>query len=327
MTSMPHPVHGMEELCATGRELYQRALHEDSLSSQEVEHATCLTDLGLLQPSVEAPGTWTPVAPQIVLRRLLRASAEGIADERRREQRLVEAVAPLLTATEHKDAASTTSALTLHTSLERINRAIDEAVTDASEILAIQPRARSTHSGGVTDESALRRDQALLDRGGRIRALYPHTLRHAPKVAARYEQLRGDVQARTLDEVTDRLLVCDRRVAFIPARADRTTALEIRHPAIVTFLATTFERLWRLATPMFPQAVQPPSPDGITARQRAIAELLVEGHTDTAIAERLGMNVRTARVHIAKLAATLGSQSRAQLGYLIGRSGILDRGR
>lgn len=37
------------------------------------------------------------------------------------------------------------------------------------------------------------------------------------------------------------------------------------------------------------------------------------------------MNIRTARVHIAKLAATLGSESRAQLGHLIGRSGILDR--
>lgn len=36
------------------------------------------------------------------------------------------------------------------------------------------------------------------------------------------------------------------------------------------------------------------------------------------------MNVRTARVHIAKLAATLGSDSRAQLGYLIARSEILD---
>ncbi|MYZ15103.1 helix-turn-helix transcriptional regulator, partial [Streptomyces sp. SID337] len=34
---------------------------------------------------------------------------------------------------------------------------------------------------------------------------------------------------------------------------------------------------------------------------------------------------RTARVHIAKLAAALGSNSRAQLGYLIGRSGVLNR--
>lgn len=37
------------------------------------------------------------------------------------------------------------------------------------------------------------------------------------------------------------------------------------------------------------------------------------------------MNVRTCRAHIAKLASTLGSGSRAQLGYLIARSGILDQ--
>lgn len=36
------------------------------------------------------------------------------------------------------------------------------------------------------------------------------------------------------------------------------------------------------------------------------------------------MKVRTCRGHIAKLSAALGSGSRAQLGYLIARSGILD---
>ncbi|MGC5565049.1 hypothetical protein ACPYPG_19715 [Streptomyces sp. FR-108] len=46
--------------------------------------------------------------------------------------------------------------------------------------------------------------------------------------------------------------------------------------------------------------------------------------SDAVVAERLGLDVRTARAHIAKLAELLGSESRAQLGYLIGRSGILD---
>ena len=36
------------------------------------------------------------------------------------------------------------------------------------------------------------------------------------------------------------------------------------------------------------------------------------------------MNVRTCRAHIAKLAASLGSGSRAQLGFLIAQSGILE---
>jgi DNA-binding CsgD family transcriptional regulator len=46
-------------------------------------------------------------------------------------------------------------------------------------------------------------------------------------------------------------------------------------------------------------------------------------HPVAVIASRLGLNIRTARVHIAKLAAMLGSESRAQLGYLIAQSGIL----
>lgn len=48
--------------------------------------------------------------------------------------------------------------------------------------------------------------------------------------------------------------------------------------------------------------------NGITPRRHAIAALLVEGHTDTVIAKRLGMNVRTARVHIAKPAAHPGQR-------------------
>ncbi|GHH23485.1 hypothetical protein GCM10018780_72940 [Streptomyces lanatus] len=97
-------------------------------------------------------------------------------------------------------------------------------------------------------------------------------------------------------------------MAFIPATKDRTLALEIRHPVLIDSFATTFDLLWHMATPI-----------------AAIAGLLIEGHTDAVIASRLGLNTRTARVHIAKLAATLGSGSRAQLGYLIGQSGILDQ--
>jgi DNA-binding CsgD family transcriptional regulator len=214
----------------------------------------------------------------------------------------------------------------VHSGIDRINEVISHAMADASvESLTVQPHVSHTRSHPELHARALARDQALLDRGGRIRALYQHTLRHAPTVRARYERLRGDVEARTLNEVTERLLVFDRAVAFIPASGDRVLALEIRHPVIAGHLAMVFDHLWHLATPMYPQSVRALSPDGITPRQRAIATLLVEGHTDTAIADRLGMNVRTTRLHIAKLATALGSTSRAQLGYLIGRSGILER--
>ncbi|MFI1360693.1 helix-turn-helix transcriptional regulator [Streptomyces sp. NPDC020898] len=316
-----HP-HGAEELCEAGMSLYARALREGHVPADEALAAPCLIDFGLLQPDLEDPRRLRPLAPAVALPRLLRESAEDIARRRHREAQLAEAFEPLL----RIDAPTTapdTPAISFLSGLDRINLAISQVMTDASsELLSIQP-----HNGRPPKvlPIALERDQALLDRGARIRTLYQHTLRHAPSVRVRYDQLTGDVEARTLDEVTNRLLIVDRTVAFIPANEDRTLALEVRHPVLVSYLATTFEQLWRLATPMYPEAVQLPSLNGITPRQQAIAALLVEGHTDAVIAHRLGMNIRTARVHVAKLATTLGSDSRAQLGYLIGQSGILEQ--
>ncbi|MFF3328786.1 LuxR C-terminal-related transcriptional regulator [Streptomyces sp. NPDC002888] len=322
----PHPEHGVEELCAAGSRLYERALREGRVPSADVQEAPCLVAFGLLHPAVDAPGRLEPLAPAVALHRHLRTSEDRIARERRREAQLVDVFEPLLRLGGGRTPAGSTPAISLLSGRDPINLAITQAMADASrELLAIQPHISYVGKPAAILTDAMARDQDLLDRGGRIRSLYQHTMRYAPTVLARYEWLRGDVEARSLDEVTERLLVIDRTVAFIPANKDRTLALEVRHPALVDYFVTTFERLWRLATPMYPEAVRQPTLNGVTPRQRAIAALLVEGHTDTVIAERLGMNVRTARVHIAKLAATLGSESRAQLGYLIGRSGILER--
>ncbi len=120
-------------------------------------------------------------------------------------------------------------------------------------------------------------------------------------------------------------MVFDRTVAFIPARDDRKIALELRHPGLVDYLVKVFEQQWARAVPLLEETPYAPPIDGISGVQMSIAKLLVEGHVDEAIARRLGMNVRTCRAHIAKLAAALGSGSRAQLGFLIAQSGILDR--
>ncbi|GHE10595.1 helix-turn-helix transcriptional regulator [Streptomyces alanosinicus] len=325
---MTHREHGVEELCAAGQEVYERALREGRIAVTEADGTPCLTDFGLLHPVLDDPGLLEPVAPAAALHRLLRTSAARVAEERLREDRLVARFEPLLRIGVRQPPAAGTSMLRLLSGTEQINRAITDAMVDATEeSLTIQPHTGLTGPRGVAArDTAFPRDRALLERGGRIRVLYQHTLRHVPLVYGPLEHFRhGDTEARSLDEVPDRLIVIDREVAFVPADDDGTMALEVRHPALIKYFVTTFERLWRLATPMFPKAVQPPSVNGVTPRQRAIAALLVEGHTDAVIADRLGMNVRTARLHIAKLATTLGSDSRAQLGYLIARSGILDR--
>ncbi|QNP71253.1 helix-turn-helix transcriptional regulator [Streptomyces roseirectus] len=322
-----HPPHGTEELCAPGAELYERALEEGHIPAAAATAAPCLVDMGLLHPAVGDLTRLEPVSPTLALHRMLRRSARRIADERRREHQLAEMFEKLVRFDADPSAVSA-PAITLLSGKNRINQAITDAMAEATvEILTIQPNT-NLHGPAVETARAVSvlRDQAALDRGCRIRTLYQHTMRSAPSIRALHERLHGDTACRTLDEVTDRLIAVDRAVAFIPASEDNNLAVEVRHAAVIKYLTTTFDRLWRLATPLYPgPAVERTTPDAVTPRQRAIAALLIEGHTDAVIATRLGLNIRTAREHIAKLAATLGSDSRAQLGYLIGQSGILDQ--
>ncbi|MGX2996227.1 LuxR C-terminal-related transcriptional regulator [Streptomyces sp. JNUCC 64] len=318
-----HLPHAVEDLCTTGTEAYAHALRAGRIPAGDAAGAPCLLDAGLLRPDPEGAGWLLPTAPAVVLPRLLRAIEEDIARHRRREATLADLFEPFL-ALGAAGAADGQGGITALDGTLRIDEAIAEAMSGArEELLTIQP-------GGARPPTALAtarpREQAMLDRGARMRTLYQHTARHSAVVVGHYEQLLGDVEVRTLSEVTERLVVIDRATAFIPASTDRTAALQIRQPALVAYFVTTFERLWRLATPMWPTPAHRPAPRGVPARQHEIAGLLIEGLTDAEIARRLAMNVRTVRVHIAKLADALGSGSRAQLGYLIGRSGILEHG-
>ncbi|MFF1693391.1 LuxR C-terminal-related transcriptional regulator [Streptomyces sp. NPDC058257] len=322
--SVEHIPHDVEQLCEPGSATYIRALSEGRIPSGDAEQVPCLLDFGLLHPDVNDMRWLRPTDPGVALPRLLRTVEDRVTDQRQREERLTAVFKPLMARTPRLPESSDDPAITVLDGLERISSAIDRAMSDTTEeFLAVQP-------GGArppeTLAEAFTRDQALLSRGCRMRTLYQDTTRHSLPALAYFERLQGDAEARTLAEVTERLFVFDRTVAFIPASKDRSLALELRHPAVVEYLATTFDRLWRLATPMWPQSAPQPAENGITTRQRTIAGLLIEGHTDSEIATRLGMNVRTARVHIAKLATTLGSQSRAQLGYLISQSEILNQG-
>ncbi|MEI5098728.1 LuxR C-terminal-related transcriptional regulator [Streptomyces sp. PmtG] len=318
----PHRPHRPDEPCAAGPALYARALREGRVRAEDAEQAPCLVDFGLLHPDIDDMRWLLPSSPSGALLRLLRGIEEDVAHERRREADLSADFAPLIALA--RDAAHGPSctlmpggpppsaAITVLRGLPRITEAIDRAVADcADEVLTVQPGGFRT----IADLGfAPPREQALLSRGCRTRTLYQHTTRHAPPVIAHFEQLDGDVEVRTLSEVPEQLVVFDRTVAFLPADRDFTLALEVRAPAVVDYLAALFDRLWQLATPMFPHPAPQPARGGLTTRQRAIAELLTEGLTDAEVAERLGMNVRTVRVHIAKLSRLLGSTSRTQLG-------------
>ncbi|WP_020134417.1 helix-turn-helix transcriptional regulator [Streptomyces sp. 351MFTsu5.1] len=315
-----HP-HGADRLCEAADRVYSRAVRRGRVPRVDAEPVPCLLELALLHPDPDDMDWLVPTAPQEVMTRLLREVHDEVSASQRRVGAAVAAVeryaglAPSVVA----GAAGEGTAIRVLDGLSRIQAAMDEA-TEActTEVLTVQP-------GGIRPEheltEGLHRALALRGRGVRMRDLYTHVARHGQGLLNYLELMGGSVQARTLDEVIDRLILFDRTVAFIPANADRTLALELRHPALVEYLVTVFERLWRLAIPL-----TAPLPDtgieGISHREQSIAALLAEGHQDAVIAERLGISVRTCRAHIARLSETLGAASRTQLGVRIAQVGL-----
>ncbi len=51
----------------------------------------------------------------------------------------------------------------------------------------------------------------------------------------------------------------------------------------------------------------------LTPRERQVATLLAYGHTNTEIADRLTISIRTAEMHRANAMRTLGAESRADV--------------
>lgn len=314
--------HGLGELCEVGKNLYAAALRHGRLSRSDAQGAPCLLDLALLRPDPDEFQWLRPVPPAIALNQLTHPIEREIQERRQLAISLADTFEPFMTLTAMDPSA--THAITVLEGLSLINSTLDRVTGECTEeLLTVQPG-----SGRAPDvlEEGLRRVRPLISRGVKMRTLYQHTARHHPSTLAYVERVGSNgVEVRTLEEIIERLIIVDRKVAFVPARSDRRIALELRHEGLVQYLVGVFEQFWLHGTPWDEPLSYAPEMDGITSIQRSIAKLLVDGHVDEAIARRLGMNVRTCRAHIAKLNTTLGSGSRAQLGYLIAQSGMLDQ--
>ncbi|MFD9006485.1 helix-turn-helix transcriptional regulator [Streptomyces sp. NPDC059582] len=316
-----HP-HAITELCDEGGRVYASALRAGRVPRTDVADVPCLMEFGLLHPDPDDVNWLRPVPPTVALAQHLHPLEREITERRRLSVELADAFEPFMAASAQN--TGTTHSITVLEGRDRINAALNIATSEShTEVLAVQPGGRRLESNLL---KGLERDRPLLERGVRLRTLYQHTARHSPQTLAYVDQIStGKVEVRTIDELVERLIICDETVAFIPVREDRQVALELRHPGLVRYLIKVFDFMWTRAVPLRVGTPYETAPDGITDIQHSIAKLLIEGHVDEAIARRLGMNVRTCRAHIAKLAQALGSGSRAQLGFLIAQSGILER--
>ncbi|MEV5902339.1 LuxR C-terminal-related transcriptional regulator [Streptomyces sp. NBC_00015] len=170
-------------------------------------------------------------------------------------------------------------------------------------------------------EQAVARDTALLTRGVRMRTLYQHSARrHAPTQAYAERVSLVGAQVRTMTELFGRVIVFDRRIAFVPHHQCRGGAAVVRSPAAIAFLVNAFDRAWDLAVPFGEPEHTPVAVDDL---RQSILRLLSKGLKDEVIARRLGISLRTCRKHIADLFQELGADSRFQAGYLAATRGLL----
>ncbi|WP_225987218.1 helix-turn-helix transcriptional regulator [Streptomyces spectabilis] len=318
-----HPPHGPDVLCEQARDLYARALRDGRVAA-DAPHADCLRPFGLLRADPAGEHGWLlPAAPAVALPRLLADIERRVARHRGRAARLATAFEPFIRAEPVPDPDSAAAHLTVLKGVPRIRTAVRQALADAcEELLTIQP---SRPRPRLLPHDEPWRMAEFVARGGQPRTLAKPPLACAPPPRTHPLGPAVDGEARTLDELPPCLIVLDRRVAFLPADAHGEIAFEVRSPALISYVASAFDILWRLARPLYREDT-PPLPDqAVSPVQLEIARLLTEGLTDTDIAGRTGMNVRTVRVHIAKVAQALGSTSRTQLGFLISRSGMLER--
>ncbi|WP_411088406.1 LuxR C-terminal-related transcriptional regulator [Streptomyces sp. 061-3] len=312
-----HP-HDARELCDSAIQLYAEALRKGRIARTDLATAPCLIDMALVHPDPR-DGTWMrPVPPSAALAHLLQPITREIHERIRLTTALADSLAPLASvASEDPNLA-----ITVIEGKPLIRAAVGDATAEASgEVLTMQPG--STRPFNQMPE-ALPRALSMIEQGASLRHIYQHSARYTPRLKEYLAQVPADrLQVRTVEQTVERLLIFDHAVAFIPANAERDVALEIRHPALIRFLIQMYEVLWAQATPLTQQLPTAPGTP-VTAVQRSIARLLVEGHVDDAVARKLGISVRTCRSHIAKLMQALNASSRTHLGALIIQSGIVE---
>ncbi|MEV7022786.1 helix-turn-helix transcriptional regulator [Kitasatospora sp. NPDC093558] len=208
-------------------------------------------------------------------------------------------------------------------SVQDVRNALNQASDRCRvEVLASQPGGGARVPEAM--QEALVRDQAMLERGIRLRTLYHHTARfNGPSQAYVAAATALGASYRTAHELFGRLIVFDRELAFIPVKDDSWGAVVIREPSTVAYLCEIFEQTWDRATP-FADAASQGLEEVAHEIHETIVRLLAAGLKDEAIARRLGMSLRTTRRHIADILEELDAVSRFQAGVNAAARGLLD---
>lgn len=274
-----------------------------------------LVDIGLMTLD-ENTDHYLPEDPAAVQSRVVVPLGQQGADLLNESARWAETFAGLGQAF-RKSARSASRPVTEIHGLSNINNFIQATLADArSELLTAQPFGRRPAD---TLADVIDRDVQTLKRGVHMRTLYQHSARHSPVTREYVEEvIAHGAEVRTLDEFFKRLIVVDRQVAIIPGAESYAVAVAIHEKSLISYLVDIFDRSWERAQPFL--AKDDKADRNIAQDVRALTiRLLIEGHSDSASAKRLGVSTRTYAGYIAALKSEYGVDTRFQLGYAMGQ--------
>lgn len=297
--------------------VYRRVLHQEPVAPDAPGVSTAV-ELGVLVPDPTSPGVYRAVEPGRAVPALMYALLSRIQDHAASLRRLPALHDELMEV--YRDARGGQEADIEHLhGNAMINSRLEEVIDTAEfELCTAQPGGPRTRE---TLERSLRRDTDALDRGVEMRTLYHATARfstHTQEWVKTMSDRGGEI--RTLDQPFLRMIIVDRRSAFIQDLLDRGHEEErswahlVRDAALCAFLLEIFERDWTHGDRWHGTAVEA---GHVTTRlQRSILRLLADGKTLPQAAVQVGMSVRTLQKHLEELRARVPGLSKGSLPQL-----------
>jgi DNA-binding CsgD family transcriptional regulator/predicted transcriptional regulator len=273
-----------------------------------------LREIGLLRDSGDRHGH-TPTNPEIAMARLMDRRLHELHEEILRVTQSRYVVDALRAETGHRMPAP--QGVEQLVDLTQIRSRIDDLAFFArEEILSVEPYTELTPAN---IDHARPLDMRCLRRGVRIRNVVLRTaLAHPQTVAYLRELAHKGAQIRVADNVSERILVYDRRVALVPVDPGDTSrgALLAHESGLVSNIMALFEKIWDQAEDLLDATAEPEGTPTLTEMERRVLGSMVSVGKDEAGARELGISVRTYRRHVADLLRVLGAASRAQAALL-----------
>jgi DNA-binding CsgD family transcriptional regulator/sugar-specific transcriptional regulator TrmB len=283
-----------------------------------------LADLSLVRPSWREPSVLCAVNPEAGLVSLLARKEcelleqqQQMAGARMKLSRLIDDYSELYRTRRN-------SYIECLTSIDEIHSRIEGLVTGCrTSIMAFAPRS-ARPSETMTASRPL--DLAVLRRNVLTRTVYVHGLYNdRPSVDyARWLVGHGG-QVRTTASLAFWMIIYDGQLALVPVdpAAESEGALLLHGTGVTSALCELFEQAWREALP-FDADRERKGEEELTSQETAVLRLLAMGHTDAAVARRLGVSIRTTRRITADVMSRLGARSRFQAGFRAAELGWLD---